>query len=92
MKALLQRVSRASVLVNETIVGNIGCGYVVFLGITHGDSEKEIQKLVEKIVKIRLFPDENYPKEGSKAINRSIYDINGEILLVSQFTLYADTT
>jgi D-tyrosyl-tRNA(Tyr) deacylase len=84
LKVVLQRVSEASVTVDGEITGSIGKGYVVLLGIGEGDTKEQIDKMVEKIRKLRIFPDENYK------INLSIEDIDGEILVVSQFTLYAD--
>ncbi len=86
MKALLQRVTKAKVTVNDKIVGEIGKGYVIFLGIKEGDSQKQAVFLAEKIVNLRVMGDEN------NKMNKSIIDVNGEILVVSQFTLYADTT
>lgn len=85
MRALLQRVSRASVTVEEQIVGQIDQGLLVLLGIGQGDGEPEVKTLADKIVQLRIFGDE----EGK--MNRSLLDIQGEILVVSQFTLYADT-
>lgn len=85
MRAVIQRVSQASVSVDDSIVGQIGHGYVVLLWVTHEDDEVVAKKLVEKIIKLRLFADDEKP------INRSILDVNWEILLISQFTLYADT-
>lgn len=84
MKVVLQRVSNASVTVEGQNVGSIGNGYVVLLGIGENDTKEQINKMVEKIRKLRIFADEN-----GKA-NLSIEDISGEILVVSQFTLYAD--
>lgn len=86
MRAIIQRVSEASVTVDEAIVGQIGHGYMILLGVTHDDTPMQVTKLADKISKIRLFPDEDKP------INRSITDVDGEILLVSQFTLYADAS
>lgn len=85
MKALLQRVSEASVSVGGEVVGRIGRGLVVLVGIASGDTEKDIQYLVPKIVNLRIFPDD----EGR--FNLSAVDIDGELLVVSQFTLLADT-
>src|SRR5579883_47328 len=84
MRALLQRVSRASVTVENEIVGEIGHGLLILLGVGHGDSEAQAKTLAEKIVYLRIFED-----EASK-MNRSLLDIGGEALVVSQFTLYAD--
>jgi D-tyrosyl-tRNA(Tyr) deacylase len=85
VKALLQRVSEASVSVGGEVVGRIGRGLVILVGIASGDTEKDIQYLVPKIVNLRIFPDD----EGR--FNLSAVDINGELLVVSQFTLLADT-
>ena len=85
MKALLQRVTRASVSLGNEEVGRIGRGLVVFLGVASGDTEKDAQYLAQKIANLRIFSDE----EGK--FNLSALDIGGELLLVSQFTLLADT-
>jgi len=85
MKALLQRVTRASVSIDNEEVGRIGQGLVVFLGVAGGDAEKDAQYLAQKIVNLRIFADE----EGK--FNLSALDINAELLLVSEFTLLADT-
>ena len=85
MRALLQRVSRASVTVDNQIVGQIGPGLLVFLGVGQGDSEIQVKTLADKIVRLRIFGDD----EGK--MNRSLLDSNGEVLAVSQFTLYTDT-
>src|SRR6266699_5783156 len=85
MRALLQRVSHASVTVDEQVVGQIGQGLPVLLGVGRNDSEIQVKTLADKIVYLRIFGDE----EGK--MNRSLLDIEGEVLVVSQFTLYADT-
>ena len=85
MKALLQRVNEASVSIAGELVGRIGRGLVVFVGVADGDVEKDAQYLVQKTVNMRIFADE----EGK--FNLSALDIKGELLLVSQFTLLADT-
>ncbi len=85
MKALLQRVSGAAVSIADEEVGRIGRGLVVFLGVAGGDTAKDVQYLVRKIVTLRIFPGE----EGK--FNLSVSDIEGDMLLVSQFTLLADT-
>jgi D-tyrosyl-tRNA(Tyr) deacylase len=85
VKALLQRVTEASVSVGSEVVGRIGPGLVVFVGVARGDTEKDAQYLAQKIVNLRLFSD-----EGGK-FNLSALDIKGELLVVSQFTLLADT-
>jgi D-aminoacyl-tRNA deacylase len=84
MKALLQRVTRANVTVNNEIVGTIGQGFLILLGIGKDDNESHIKTLVEKIVYLRVFEDD----EGK--MNRSLLDVGGQALVVSQFTLYAD--
>lgn len=84
MKIVLQRVKSASVHVDDELVGSINKGYLLLLGIGANDTKEQAEKLAEKIKKIRIFSDEN------DKINLSIDDVNGEILVVSQFTLYAD--
>lgn len=86
MRLLIQRVSKASVKVEGECVGKINKGFLVFLGITHGDTKENVDYLVNKLYNLRVFEDEN------EKMNLSIKDINGEILIVSQFTLYADTS
>jgi D-tyrosyl-tRNA(Tyr) deacylase len=85
MRAIVQRVSRASVEVEGEIVGKIGNGFLVFLGVGNGDCEKDADYLVKKICNMRIFSDEN------GKINLSLNDMDGEMLVISQFTLYADT-
>jgi D-tyrosyl-tRNA(Tyr) deacylase len=85
VKALLQRVSQASVSIAGEDVGRIGQGLVVFLGVANGDTEKDAQYLVSKIINLRIFAD------AEEKFNLSALDIKGELLLVSQFTLLADT-
>src|SRR5437588_5837103 len=85
MRALLQRVSCASVIVDEQVVGQIGQGLLVLLGVGRDDSEVQVKALADKIVHLRIFGDD----EGK--MNRSLLAIGGEVLVVSQFTLYADT-
>jgi D-tyrosyl-tRNA(Tyr) deacylase len=84
MKALVQRVSRASVSVNDNIVGKIGRGLVVFLGVAQGDSKEDASYLANKVVNLRIFAD------GSSKFALSALDTRGDILIVSQFTLLAD--
>lgn len=84
MRALLQRVSHASVTVDGKVVGQIGQGLLVLLGVGQGDSEVQVKTLADKIIYLRIFGDD----EGK--MNRSLLDIGGEVLVVSQFTLYAD--
>ena len=85
MRVVLQRVSHASVTVEEKVIGKIKRGFLLLVGVTHDDAMEDMEYLVRKIVQMRIFEDE----EGK--LNRSIQDIGGEILSVSQFTLYADT-
>ena len=85
MRALIQRVTSASVKVDEKIVGKIGKGFLIFLGVYEEDTEEKIEKLTKKIVNLRIFNDEN------DKMNLSIKEVKGEILLISQFTLCADT-
>jgi D-tyrosyl-tRNA(Tyr) deacylase len=85
MKIVLQRVSSASVKVDSEIVGSIDHGMLLLIGFSSNDTEESILPTLEKIVKLRIFSDE----EGK--MNKSVLDVNGSALLVSQFTLYADT-
>lgn len=84
MKAVLQRVIRASVKVDGTEVSRIGPGFLVLLGVMRGDSQKELAFLADKIVQLRVFED------ADLKMNRSLLDCGGEMLVVSQFTLLAD--
>lgn len=84
MKAVVQRVSRAQVSVNGEIIGKCGRGFLILLGVMRGDSEEQAEKLVNKIINLRIFEDEN------SKMNLSSLDINGSMLVVSQFTLCAD--
>jgi D-tyrosyl-tRNA(Tyr) deacylase len=85
VKALIQRVSRASVTVGGEEVGKIGRGLVVLIGVADGDTEKDAQYLMAKVINLRIFTD------AQDKFNLSALDIGGELLLVSQFTLLADT-
>ena len=84
MKAVIQRVTRASVTVDDTITGQIGPGFVVLLGIAHGDTEQEAALLAGKIARLRVFAD------GAGKMNLSLLDTGGGVLAISQFTLCAD--
>lgn len=84
MKIVIQRVKYASVSVDEKTVGKINKGLLIFLGIGHNDNEIVADKLVKKICNLRIFEDEK------QKMNKSIKDINGELLIISQFTLYAN--
>ena len=84
MKALIQRVKRASVTINSELYSQIGYGMLVFLGVEKGDTEENALKLAEKLGNLRIFEDEN------EKMNNSVKDINGEMLIVSQFTLCGD--
>ena len=85
MKALVQRVAEASVTIDGEVVAEIGRGYLVLFGVTHGDTEEMADKLATRVVKLRIFEDD------SGKTNKSIEDVAGSIIVVSQFTLYADT-
>jgi D-tyrosyl-tRNA(Tyr) deacylase len=85
MKVVIQRVSEASVFINEKLISQIKRGFLIFVGFAKEDSETQVLKTAEKILKLRIFPDEK------KDLNLSIKDIQGEILIVSQFTLLAQT-
>ncbi len=84
MRALVQRVSEASVTIDGCLVSSIGRGYLILLGIGEGDSEAQAQRLWDKIRKMRIFEDAN------GKTNLSLADVGGAVLVVSQFTLYAD--
>ncbi|MDO9541277.1 MAG: D-aminoacyl-tRNA deacylase [Kiritimatiellia bacterium] len=85
MKALIQRVSQGRVLVDGKPTGEIGSGFVVFLGVKQDDTESDAKYLAEKTAALRIFPDEH------DRMNRSIIEARGSVLVVSQFTLHADT-
>lgn len=86
MRLVIQRVSAASVSVKGEVVGEIGSGFFILLGVSKKDSKKDVQALIEKLVKLRIMAD----RDGK--MNLSIMDTASEVLVVSQFTLYADTT
>lgn len=84
MRVLVQRSLDSSVLVDDKIVGRIDNGLVLFVGFTHGDSKKEIDYMVDKVINLRIFDDEN------GVMNKSLMDVHGSILSISQFTLYGN--
>ena len=84
MKIVVQRVKEAEVKVDGKVVGKIGKGFLVLLGVTHEDTKENADYLVKKLCKLRVFTDEN------DKMNLALKDVNGELLIVSQFTLYAD--
>ena len=84
MRAVIQRVSEANVAIDGEVVGACGRGYVVLLGVGAGDTEAEVERLWSKIAKLRIFPD------GEHHTGAALADVDGEVLIVSQFTLYAD--
>ena len=84
MKIVIQRVTNAQVEVDKKVVGKIGKGFLVLLGVTHKDTKENADYLVKKLCKLRVFSDEN------DKMNLSLKDVNGELLIVSQFTLYAN--
>ena len=84
MKFVIQRVSHASVTVHEETIGRINQGYLVLIGVGQEDTREDADRLVKKMIGLRIFSDEN------GKINKSLKDVDGELLLVSQFTLYAD--
>lgn len=85
MKAVIQRVSQASVTINHEIVAKINLGLLILVGIEDADTQEDINWLTTKIAQLRIFPDEN------QVMNKSVQDINGDIIVVSQFTLHAST-
>ena len=84
MKLVIQRVSRASVTVRGSVTGQIGQGYLVLVGVGREDTKEDADRLVRKMIGLRIFSDEN------GKINKSLKDVDGQLLLISQFTLYAD--
>lgn len=85
MKVVIQRVSKASVTINDVKVANIKQGLLILLGIVNEDNQEDIDYLVRKTVSLRIFNDEN------DVMNKSLFDVNGEVIVVSQFTLQAST-
>lgn len=85
MRAVIQRVSQAKVVVDDNTVGKIGKGFMILLGVHEQDTQTDVDYLVGKISKLRVFEDDQ------QKMNRSIIDIDGKILSISQFTLFADT-
>ena len=84
MKLVIQRVTSASVQVDGEVIGAIGRGYLILLGVGENDTEEITRRLADKVVKLRIFADEN------GKTNLSLADVDGEVLVISQFTLYAD--
>ena len=84
MKILLQRVKKASCKVNNEIIGKINNGLLLFVGFTEGDNESIIEQMAKKCIELRIFSDEN------GKMNKSLLDVNGSVLSISQFTLYAN--
>jgi D-tyrosyl-tRNA(Tyr) deacylase len=85
MRALVQRVQESSVWVDRELIDRIGFGLLVFLGVGIDDTDQEVDQLAQKVTRLRVFADEN------GRMNKSVLDVKGELLVVSQFTLYADT-
>ena len=84
MRALLQRVSRASVVVDGSVVGEIGAGLLILLGVAKSDTSQDAEFLADKLLNLRVFPD------AAGKMNRSLLESNGDLLIISQFTLYGD--
>ena len=84
MRAVVQRVSSSRVTVDERVTGEVKKGLLVLLGVTHDDTSKDVDYMVDKVTNLRIFEDEN------DKMNLSLKDVNGELLIVSQFTLYAN--
>lgn len=86
MRTVVQRVSSASVTVNGNVIGKINKGFLVLLGIKSTDTKQDVDYMVKKVINLRIFRDEN------DKMNLSLKDVNGELLIVSQFTLYGDAS
>jgi|WetSurMetagenome_2_1015567.scaffolds.fasta_scaffold00353_1 D-aminoacyl-tRNA deacylase len=86
MKVILERVESASVIINKNTIAEIQKGFLVLAGFTHNDTNKTVEKMAEKIINLRIMPDEN------EKMNKMISETGGSILAVPQFTLYADTS
>ncbi len=84
MKLVIQRVTHASVTVDNNVIGKIGKGYMVLIGVSDTDTKEIADKMLDKMIKLRIFEDEN------RKTNLSLADVGGELLLISQFTLYAN--
>ncbi len=84
MRAVIQRVSRARVVVGDEVTGEIGTGLLVLLGVSHADTPEHVRWLADKVVSLRIFPDD------AGKMNRSLEEAGGAVLVVSQFTLYGD--
>ena len=84
MRAVVTRVREASVTIDGEVCGKIGQGFLILLGVTHGDTPEKCRKLAEKVLGLRIFTDEN------DKMNKSLTDVDGSVLVVSQFTLYGD--
>lgn len=84
MKLVIQRVTHASVTVDNNVIGKIGKGYMVLIGVSNTDTKEIADKMLDKMIKLRIFEDEN------GKTNLSLADVGGELLLISQFTLYAN--
>lgn len=84
MRIVLQRVKHASVTVDEKVIGSIGEGFLILLGVCNEDTEETVDRMIDKVCRLRIFQDEN------GKTNRSLADVGGSLLVVSQFTLYAD--
>lgn len=84
MRVIIQRVKRASCLVNDEIISSIGVGFLILVGFTHTDGFEEVDRMAKKVANLRIFEDESHK------MNKSINEVNGSILSISQFTLYAN--